>query len=236
MEEQATIKILVTGSEEISDDELLVALGEAGFDARVQPWHAEVPALVESELFDAIVVRLPLPGVGFGVLLSSIRSRSARCRQAGLVILTPENEIGAVEKLIGRGVNRVLRNSSKPSEIVAAIEEVQGAAKRVSIRLPIQLEVTLPAGDSRAYCQTENLSESGMLLRGIQHYPLGTRFSFQLQIPGTDHCLGGIAEVTRTTDAAREQIQGLGARFVEVDSSDRWMLDQFFEDSDELSN
>ncbi|MEN8164611.1 MAG: PilZ domain-containing protein [Acidobacteriota bacterium] len=222
MAERPPAKILVTGTSVQHDDELVSVIRAAGFEVCLEPWHSEVPALVESQAFGAIVVHLPLPGVGLGVLLSSIRARAARCRQAGLVILTPESDIGAVEKLVGRGVNRVLPNSATAVEVLEALEVVQGVAQRVSIRLPVQLEVTLPAGDSQAFCQTENLSESGMLLRGFQHYPLGTRFSFQLQVPGTDRCLKGIAEVTRTTDAARENVEGFGARFVEVEPSE-WL-------------
>lgn len=222
MEERPTTSVLVTGTGVTGDDELLSVIRAAGFEVRLEPWHSEIPALVESQAFDAIVVYLPLPGVGLGVLLSSIRSKEARCRQSGLVILAPENNIGAIEKLVGRGVNRVLPNTATAAEVLEALEAVQGAARRVSIRLPVQLEVTLPAGDSQAFCQTENVSESGMLLRGFQHYPLGTRFSFQLQVPGTDRSLKGVAEVTRTTDADRENVEGFGARFVEVESSE-WL-------------
>lgn len=222
MEERPPTRVLVTGTGVPHDDESLSVIRAAGFEVCLEPWHSEIPALVESQTFDAIVVHLPLPGVGLGVLLSSIRSKEARCRQSGLVILTPEDNIGAIERLVGRGVNRVLPNTATAAEVLEALEAVTGAARRVSIRLPVQLEVTLPAGDSQAFCQTENVSESGMLLRGFQHYPLGTRFSFQLQVPGTDRSLKGVAEVTRTTDADRENVEGFGARFVEVESSE-WL-------------
>lgn len=222
MAERAQTSILLTGAGVTGDGEMVSVVKAAGFKVRVEPWDSEVPALVESQAFDAIIVQLPLPGVGLGVLLSSIRAREARCRQAGLVILTPESDIGAIEQLVGRGVNRVLANTATAAEVLEALEAVQCVAHRVSIRLPVQLEVTLPAGDTQAFCQTENLSESGMLLRGFQHYPLGTQFSFRLQLPGTDRCLTGVAEVTRTTDVGRENIEGFGARFVEVESS-QWL-------------
>ncbi len=220
MAERAQTSILLTGAGVTNDDELLSVVRAAGFNVRVEPWHSEVPALVESQAFDAIIVQLPLPGVGLGVLLSSIRAREARCRQAGLVILTPENDIGVVEKLVGRGVNRVLPNTATPEEVLEALKAVHSVAHRVSVRLPVQLEMILPAGESQAFCQTENLSESGMLLRGFQHYPLGTQFSFRLQLPGTDRCLKGVAEVARTTDVGRENVEGFGARFVEVEESE----------------
>lgn len=220
MEERPPKHVLVTGADVTNDDELVSVIEAAGFEVHVEPWHSEVPALVESQTFDAIVVHLPLPGVGLGVLLSSIRSKEARCRRSGLVFLAPENTLGAVEKLLGRGVNRVLPNTATAADVLQALEAVQGAAERVSIRLPVQLEVALPAGDSQTMCQTENLSESGMLLKGFQHYPLGTRFSFQLQVPGTDRCLKGVAEVARTTDADREKVEGIGARFIEVEESE----------------
>ena len=233
MAERAKTSILLTGVGVTGDGEMPTVVKAAGFDLRVEPWHSEVPALVESQVFDAIIVQLPLPGVGLGVLLSSIRAREARCRQAGLVILTPESDIGTVEQLVGRGVNRVLANTATAAEVLEALEAVQCVAHRVSIRLPVQLEVTLPAGDTQAFCQTENLSESGMLLRGFQHYPLGTQFSFRLQLPGTDRCLTGVAEVTRTTDVRRENVEGFGARFVEVESSQWLELEKILGEKDE---
>jgi hypothetical protein len=215
---------------------MAMALTSGGFITRVEPWTIEVPELVESQAFDAIIVRLPLPGVGFGVLLSSIRARAARCRQAGLVILTPKEDIRAVEKLVGRGVNRVLPDDAGSEEILAAVLSVQGAAHRVSIRLPVQLEISLPTGNRQAFCQTENLSDSGMLLRGFQRFPPGTRFSFEMQVPGEDLSLKGVAEVTRTTDVERETIEGFGARFVEIKSPDRWLLEQVLVDEGQSVN
>lgn len=222
MEERPPTYVLVTGVGVTEEDELVSAIRAAGFRVQLEPWHPEVPALVESQAFDAIIVHLPLPGIGLGVLLSSIRSREARCRRSGLVVLALENNLSAIEKLVGRGVNRVLPATATVAEILQALEAVHGAAQRVSLRLPVQLEVDLPAGETQAICQTENLSESGMLLKGFQHYPLGTRFSFQFQVPGTDRCIKGVAEIARTTDTDREKVEGVGARFVEVGPSD-WL-------------
>ena len=236
MTERTTPNILLTGTSVRDDDEVVMALTEGGFVTRVEPWTREVPGLVETQAFDAIIVRLPLPGVGLGVLLSSIRARTARCRQAGLVILTPKEDIGAVEKLVGRGVNRVLPDDTCPAELLAAVKSVQGAAHRVSIRLPVQLEISLPTGDRQAFCQTENLSDSGMLLRGFQWFPPGTRFSFEMQVPGEDLRLKGVAEITRTTDVERESIEGFGARFVEIDPTDLWMLEQVLVVGDDSVN
>jgi len=236
MTEGPTPNILLTGTNVRVDDEIVSVLKAGGFVVQVAPWTPEVSEVVESRTFDAIIIRLPLPGVGLGVLLSSVRARAARCRQAGLVILTPKEDVGAVEKLVGRGVNRVLPDDVSSAEVLAAVNSVQGAAHRVSVRLPVQLAVSLPSGDRQALCQTENLSDSGMLLRGFQRFPPGTRFSFEMQVPGADLCLKGVAEVTRTTDVEREDIEGFGARFVEIKSPDRWLLEQVLVDEGQAVN
>ncbi len=236
MTERATPNILLTGTSVRDDDEMVLVLKAGGFVIQVEPWTPEIPELVESQTFDAIIIRLPLPGVGLGVLLSSVRARAARCRQAGLVILTPKEDIGAVKRLVGRGVNRVLPDNATSAELVAAVNSVRGAAHRVNARLPVQLEINLPTGDRQAFCQTENLSDSGMLLRGFQRFPPGTKFSFQMQVPGVDLCLTGVAEVTRTTDVERENIEGFGARFVEIKPTDLWMLERALVEGDDSVN
>lgn len=219
-------RILVTGLESPDDQMLSDALENRGYEVSLQPWSPEVPALVEDQTYDAIVVQVPLPGVGLGVLLSSIRARTARCRNAGLLIISSDEDVMAVQKLVGRGVNRVLPKSASVDEVLDALEEIEQAPQRVTVRLPVQLEVTLPEYESRAFCQTENLSESGMLIRGFQRYVPGTRFSFRLQIPGEDRCLTGTAEVTRNTDVDREKIEGFGARFVEIGPGDQAELER----------
>jgi hypothetical protein len=91
---------------------------------------------------------------------------------------------------------------------------------------------TLPSA-RRAFCQTENLSTTGVLLRGFGHYPLGARIQFEISLPGEKEPIRGEAEVCRTTNFAREKMEGFGAAFTNFHGGDQQRLEQYLSDSDD---
>lgn len=237
MTESQGSRILLTGVETGACHRVASALRADGrFETHIREWSPEMTDQLAGEHFSAIVIWLPIPGAGLGVLLSAIRSKMARCRESGVVIIAPDDEVDAVARLEGRGVNRVVSVEDPVSAVVEAVASVLGVAKRVTVRIPVQLELTLPAGECLAFCQTENLSETGMLIKGFQHYPAGTRFGFEMFIPGTDRRLKGVAEVARSTDSGRETVEGFGARFVDVDDTDRTLLLEMLNDTTDVTN
>ena len=231
MEDREAPRVLLTGFESGEEAPLAAELQAAGYEPVVQAWSDEVLGLLSSERFDAIVVRYPLPGAGLGVLLSSVRAKASLSRSAGMLIVAPPDDVLMVRGLVGRGVNRVLPTTVSPDTMSMTLEEIHGVAPRFTLRMPVQLEVKLPSRFLKAYCQTENLSSSGMLLRGFSHYPSGTVFSFEVQIPGQETVIKGRAEITRTTDATRENLEGFAARFLEVEDGGRDALFKILADA-----
>ncbi|MCD4749629.1 MAG: PilZ domain-containing protein [Thermoanaerobaculales bacterium] len=219
MQDEASGRILLTGFAPGEADALVTELKVLGYQVFIRSWSDEVLDLLATVLFNALVVRYPLPGAGFGVLLSSVRAKASLSRGAGFLIVAPPDDVNLLQGLIGRGVNRVLPTNASIKEMVSTIEGIHGVAPRFTLRMPVQLEVQLPSRFLKAYCQTENMSESGMLLRGFSHYPSGTVFSFEVQIPGEDAVIRGTAEITRTTDSGRENLEGFAAKFLEVEQS-----------------
>src|SRR5262249_57287484 len=63
-------------------------------------------------------------------------------------------------------------------------------------------------------CQSENISETGMLLRSPEAYPIGTRVRFECTLPGDRSPLRGEAEVVRHTVSEVEQVQGIGVKVI----------------------
>lgn len=229
MSSRSPSSVLITGFAGSVGERLASDFSAASYDARFESWSEDVLFLIESCYFDVIIVGHPLPGVGFGLLLSSVRSRASACRRSGLLILVPPDDVKAVERLIGRGVNRVLADSASAKELLAAAESVHNVAPRHRLHLKVQLEVNLATRDLKTLCQTENISESGMLLRGFRHYPPGTVFSFEIQLPGEPVMIRGSAEVARNTNVEREKLTGFGARFLDLDEDGLDRLGSFLE-------
>ena len=63
-------------------------------------------------------------------------------------------------------------------------------------------------------CQTENISASGMLLRTEKRYEKGTRLEFEFGLPNDHRPIVGIAEIVRHTMIGRDNVSGVGVRFL----------------------
>jgi hypothetical protein len=79
----------------------------------------------------------------------------------------------------------------------------------------------------RTFCQTENVSETGMLLRGFGHYPPGTTIDFEIDIPGQSDPIRGSATIARTTNVQLERMEGVGARFESFIGQDQIRLTDY---------
>ncbi len=75
--------------------------------------------------------------------------------------------------------------------------------------------------------QTDNVSLSGMLVRGSQSYPRGTRVQFELPLPGQVAPVVGEGDVVRSTAQGRESVRGYAVRFVTFVGDGRKRLAEF---------
>ncbi|HHQ49704.1 MAG TPA: hypothetical protein ENK19_12580 [Acidobacteria bacterium] len=213
-------EILITGVKEELAGPLALALETQGFVVRRKAWQDAVLDSVERVGFAAIVSAYPLSGAGFGILLSAMRSRASASRQAGLLLLVPRSHLETARSFLGRGVNRVLWEEESLGKVLAALKELMEVAPRVPVVAPARISLEFAGHPVSALCQTENLSLSGMLIRGCANCRPGMRVEFQLHLDGIEEPVAGVAEIARTTDPEREGMRGFGARFVKLRGDD----------------
>jgi type IV pilus assembly protein PilZ len=94
-------------------------------------------------------------------------------------------------------------------------------------RAPIELEVAYRRLNSFFVDYTRNVSKGGMFVRTTRLLPLGTRFLFQLKIPGRAEALDLIGEIVHAQ--AEGDDPGLGLRFVWSDESARTAFESVVE-------
>jgi uncharacterized protein (TIGR02266 family) len=75
--------------------------------------------------------------------------------------------------------------------------------------------------------QSENFSETGMLVRTGETYPKGSRLSFEFQLAGDYLPIRGEGVVVRETTMGREQVRGIGIRFVSFEKDGLARLQRF---------
>lgn len=216
---------LVIGVDSVTATRLLPALRRAGLEPLRMSWASTVMDLIPSSSFKVIVTGFPLTKPPFSTLLSAVRGEHSRCLNASLLVLASPGFVDDASDLIGQGVNRVLPVASAEGELLAALSDLLQVAPRVPLRAPARLE--LRPRSVRAFCQTVNLSVSGMLLRCAGHYPVGTEFAFEVRLPDISPPIRGAAKITRATNPQREHIVGFGARFVGFEDADLMRLENF---------
>jgi uncharacterized protein (TIGR02266 family) len=87
-------------------------------------------------------------------------------------------------------------------------------APRIEARVLVRLEVKLANAMQKVSCQSENISEGGLLLRTDTVLPIGTRVQFDFALPGERSSIQGEAEVMRYAVPDVERLQGMGLRVI----------------------
>jgi len=193
-----------------------------------QPWNDNTLEFVQATRFDAIVIGFPGPITELRRFVQCIRSPGSASEHAGILLLAEPDHLAAAKTFVGIGVgiNRAIATSDLEQLFVPMITDLTTVAPRIPLRAPTRVVLNLERR-LRTFCQTENVSETGMLLRGFGHYPPGTTIDFEINIPGQSDPIRGSATIARTTNVDHERLEGVGARFDNFLGTDRGRLTEY---------
>jgi DNA-binding NarL/FixJ family response regulator len=179
---------------------------------------------------DVIVIAHPLDDIATIELLKAARSEGSPCRATGIIVLVDDPEQRTAQHLLECGANRLLRVECTPREMGRALADLLGVAIRTQLRTTLRVAMSGSIGRRQLMCQTENISSSGMLIRGPIKVPLGTKFEFEFSLPNQAAPLRGLAQVARHTNWPREKVQGIGATFISFRGDARQRLEMFIDE------
>lgn len=169
-------------------------------------------ALMARERFDLIVTHYPDLALSLTDLVDVVRAKESPCRTSGLLVVAEPDEVEEVGGLLGRGVNRVVDATSHVDKLLDAIADLLAVKPRRFLRSVIQLDIWVGFGVKRILTVTENVSATGMLVRGGREFPAGTKLHFELLLPHQTPPIRGDLVVVRQADRQREGVEGFGAR------------------------
>lgn len=172
-------------------------------------------ALMGGERFDLIITHYPDIAISLAELVDTVRSKASPCRTSGLLVVAEHSEVEEVGALMGRGVNRVVDVTAHVDRLLDAIADLLAVKPRRFLRSVIQLDIWVGFGVKRILTVTENVSVSGMLVRGGREFPPGTRLHFELLLPHQTPAIRGDLVVVRQSDRVREGVEGFGARVLD---------------------
>jgi hypothetical protein len=203
-----TYQILLTGLGHSDVHRLVTLLESFDVDFHRIPWNGRLLAAVQRTAFDVVIAGHPGYEMTVDALVAAMRDSEAASRHVGLVLYTDPESTSDAHRLLGRGVNRVVSRTD-PDRVIQESVEISSAANHSS---------------EPAYCHTENLSMSGMLVNCMRPAPVGSLLDFALLFPEEERPIRGRARVARIADPRREKVLGLGAAFESFAQSDRSRL------------
>jgi hypothetical protein len=194
------------------------------------PWDDNTLDLVQSTKFDVIIIGFPGPITPLRRFVECVRAPGSACKSSGVILLADPQHIDAAQAFVGVGINRAIPTDNAEELLAASIAELATVAPRLALRAPTRVVLQLEQRPLRTFCQTENISETGMLLRGFGHYPPGTTIDFEINIPGQSDPIRGTATIARTTNVSLERMEGVGARFQTFMGQDEGRLTEYLND------
>jgi DNA-binding NarL/FixJ family response regulator len=212
--EHVNTKVLAAGIERMTFEKLAPVLRR---DAVQVDWVATPEAGVNLAgehrydviLMDAVPCDWPLEKV-----VRSFRESSSPSRGAAILVLAEPDQVDVARALRSRGVNRVMLVTDPPEIICDQMANLLEVAPRVQIRLATNVEAALGKTGRELFCQTVNMSSTGMLIRTQHRPPLRTPVIFKIHLSDAVGTIFGRGEIIRHATAGQGGVDGVAIRFV----------------------
>ncbi len=219
-------KILAVGPEDGVLRKLDRVLWRSSFEVHRLPEASGVEALCRDLQPQLVVAGVPLPDMEVEGFLSSIRQAIPPSRVPAIVLIADQDHLVKLGDLSDPRLV-VLEGTMEDERLQAEVLRLIDSAARVARRLLLRLQVHLGQGTVIRMLQTENVSDTGMLVRSSEFFPLGTEIDFEFTVPDDDVPIKGRAEVVRPTVPETEKVQGLGIRFMAIERDGHHRLRTF---------
>lgn len=220
-------QILVSGVEDPVYNAVVNVLGPLGFDIHRAPWDDYLRDHVQITPFDVIVVGMQPSGAGLNAFLRALRTRGSACRHAGVVLVSPHQVTELADEFVGRGANKVVSEREVSSKLQDAVSQLLGVAPRIPVTTNAKIKIYVEGKPVQSFCQTMNLSATGVLIRGFGHYPQGAKIDFEISLPTDSAPIRGSGMISRRTERRSEHVDGLGIKFTSFHGGDQRRLAEF---------
>jgi len=175
-------------------------------------------------LMDAVPCAWPLERV-----VRSFRESASPSRNAAILVLAEPDQVDVARALRSRGVNRVMLVTDPPEIICDQMANLLEVAPRVQIRLATNVEAALGNTGRELFCQTVNLSSTGMLIRTQNRPPLGTPVVFKIHLSDWVGTIFGRGEIVRHATTGQGGVDGVAIRFVSFSKDGAQHLQDYME-------
>jgi DNA-binding NarL/FixJ family response regulator len=227
--EHSDTKVLAAGIERMTFEKLAPVIRR---DAVQIEWVATPEAgvsLASKNRYDVILMDAEPCDWPLEQVVRSFRASSSPSRGAAILVLAEPDQVDVARALRSRGVNRVMLVTDPPEIICDQMATLLEVAPRVRVRLATNVEAALGNKGRELFCQTVNLSSTGMLIRTQNRPPLGTPVVFKITFPEQFGTICGRGELIRHATIGQGGVDGVGIRFSSFANDGADVLQRYME-------
>ncbi len=202
-------------------------MNREAFEVNRVPSGAGALVLTGNLQYDLILLEAPLPDLGLQQFLSAIRTLESPCAASAILVLARDEHVGPLAIALDGDFVETISSSADEAQMQKAVTAVLGVAARIGSRVLVEIEVVLEGVTSRKVCQTENFSETGVLLRSTMPPEIGSRLRLSFSLPSDARPIVADGQVVRFTDPERETTRGMAVRFLCFEEDGRERLREF---------
>ncbi len=223
-------RVLAAGIERSAFEQLAQVLRR---DALEVDWVATLEAGVNrasEQHYDVVILDAEPSDWSLEEVVQKLRGGISPSRNAAIMVLAEPDQVDAARALKARGVNRVMLISDPPQMIWDQMAGLLKVAPRVALRVPMTLQTALGNRGSEIFCQTVNLSATGMLVRTQARPQLGSPVVFQLHLSEKLGAVSGRGEMVRRASRFQGGFDGVGVRFKSFADDGATRLQQYLKE------
>lgn len=220
-------KILIVGGDGALLERIEPMLARASVETLPVPGAKHAVALLRQMThIEFVIVCYPLPDATMAEFFQSLEETSGAEPFTYVLIVTPEPHVAELADFAADSLDIVSLDQPE-EELAARLARFLRQTPRPALRIMVKLNIELGAGRVHRLCKTQNISASGMLVKTDDHFPLGSMISLEFQLPDGSEPIRGEAQVVRHTRPEREDIVGMGLRFLELYDDGQELLEAF---------
>ena len=209
-------RILTAGIEKQAFERIAPELRREAFKIDWVATLEEGVALAAKNRYNLIIMDAEPCDWPLAKVVGGYRSASSTSSDAAIMVLSGPDRADAAQELKSCGVNRVMLINDPPEVIREQLLGLLDVAPRTSVRLPINLEAAQSNVGGELFCQTENLSTSGMFIRTRHRPQIGSTAAFKIHLAGGGGTVIGRGEIVRHSSPEKEGIDGVAVRFISL--------------------
>ena len=207
--------IMTVGSKGGPLERLEPVLARSSLDVQHVPLASTALKLVASKRPAVIIAVFPLNDLCSEDFFRGLGNCMASLKDTKVILLANEHYLTQLEPHLDER-HVLLSPSWTPELLQRYVLSLLPTEGRHAKRLMLRLEVEMGTGPRLRMCQSDNISETGMLVRTNHLLPVGAQVRVAITLPSQPEPIQATAEIVRHTDPNKEKIRGLGLRFLQI--------------------